>query len=64
MKGSVIALVSSIIIAAASFVASHSDIHTFGDLLGNVQNFFGLLGIIGGVVLSWFSKSPMGNGVK
>jgi hypothetical protein len=59
MKTSYILFVGSVMVAIASYVSGNKDINTFYSLFGNVQHFFGLLGVVGSVVGAFFAKSPM-----
>jgi len=59
MKTSTLMFVGALLLSVTAFVSSHTDIHTFADLFGNVQNFFGLLGVIGAVCVGWVNKSPL-----
>jgi hypothetical protein len=60
MKTSYIVFLGSLLVAVSSYVVSHEDITTFQTLFGNVQHVFGLLGVVGAVVGSFFAKSPVG----
>lgn len=62
MKTSILLFVGSLVLAVSGYVGSHNDITTFAELFGNVQNFFGMLGVIGGVLVGWVSKSPIPSG--
>jgi hypothetical protein len=63
MKTSYIVFIGSVLVAISSYVASHEDITTFATLFGNVQHFFGLLGVVGSVVGAFFAKSPVEKGL-
>lgn len=57
MRTSYLVLAASLLVAASSYVAGHADLQ-WADLL-TVQHFFGLAGVIGGVVGAFFAKSPV-----
>lgn len=59
MKTSYIVFVGALLVAVASYVTSHEDISSFQQLFGNVQHFFGLVGVVGAVIGSFFAKSPV-----
>lgn len=59
MKTSYLVFVGSLLVSVASYVSGHEEITTFNMLFGNVQHFFGLLGVVGAVVGAFFAKSPM-----
>lgn len=62
MKTSTLLFIGALLLAISSYVMANSGIKSFLDLM-QVQNFFGLLGVIGGCLVSWASKSPLnGNG--
>lgn len=62
MKISTIIFAAALLIGVSTYVNSHKDIHTFIDLFGDAQNFFGLLGSVGSVTMAYFTNS--GNATK
>lgn len=58
MKTSLILFLGALFISISSYVGTNSGIQTVQDLL-KVQNFFGLLGVIGSVLVAWASRSPV-----
>lgn len=63
MKSSTAVLIAMLLVSASSYVGTHEDITSFKTLFADVQHVFGLLGVLGAVLMTWFSESPIKKGV-
>lgn len=60
MKPSTIIFLGALLVASSSFVGGRSDISTLTDLFTNMQNLFGLLGVVGSVITAYFTDRKPG----